>query len=588
MPETLAEALAVSRRERMPATGRSAGTAWRPATSKRARPKQPRASGVLGRRLRAGRRRSRPAAPPGWRLRRRDRACAGCWRRSAGGARAPTIAGTAPLPRARRRAGRAGRAHAAARSGAGRRPSTPTTPRAIEAVVARGPEETGNGTRLVVDLTRDRRRRAARGTLALSVPSGWPDFGPGETIACRARLRALRGTRNPGLPDPALALRAVGIDALGGRADRRRHPRAWPSRPAADRGARPSWPGAPCAPPIDRAVGGRGRRVPQDGRARRPARRRARGRGGISRRRRHARAVGLGAAPGGGGGAVLPRWCAAAAARVPAAAALRSIRAPSRPPPRCRRSPSSPCSPGEAVATERSALMLAIGMGALLVGRAASPGPTIAGAALILLVARPLQIFDVSLQLSVASVAGIALCARRLGPARGRAPASLARRALRWLVAVRRRDARRHRRDRAARRPLSSARWRRWRRSATWRWCRWSSWRSSRSGLAGATPARDLAAARALPLRWPPRPPRRLALAIAGGFRAHAPALDLPRPERARDRRAHRRRRAGAGRRWRRAAAPRRLLAACALAAALVAAASLAARDLAAPARARR
>ena len=73
---------------------------------------------------------------------------------------------------------------------------------------------------------------------------------------------------------------------------------------------------------------------------------------------------------------------------------------------------------GEAVATERSALMLALGMGALLVGRAASPGPTIAGAALVLLVARPLQLFDVSLQLSVASVAGIALCARRVGAGR--------------------------------------------------------------------------------------------------------------------------------------------------------------------------
>jgi competence protein ComEC len=54
------------------------------------------------------------------------------------------------------------------------------------------------------------------GTLALSVMSGWPDFGPGERVACRARLREVRGTRNPGLPDPALALRAAGIDALAG------------------------------------------------------------------------------------------------------------------------------------------------------------------------------------------------------------------------------------------------------------------------------------------------------------------------------------------------------------------------------------
>src|SRR6185312_6837151 len=87
---------------------------------------------------------------------------------------------------------------------------------------------------------------------------------------------------------------------------------------------------------------------------------------------------------------------------------------------------------GEAVATERSALMLAMGMGALLVGRAAAAGPTIASAALILLVARPLQIFDISLQLSVASVAGIALCARRIGPSAARAD-SLPARARRWL-----------------------------------------------------------------------------------------------------------------------------------------------------------
>ncbi|HZL21017.1 MAG TPA: ComEC/Rec2 family competence protein, partial [Polyangia bacterium] len=87
---------------------------------------------------------------------------------------------------------------------------------------------------------------------------------------------------------------------------------------------------------------------------------------------------------------------------------------------------------GEAVATERSALMLAIGMGALLVGRSASAAPTIAAAALVLLIAHPLQIFDISLQLSVASVAGIALLARRLGPSAASVDGPH-RRALRWL-----------------------------------------------------------------------------------------------------------------------------------------------------------
>ena len=85
---------------------------------------------------------------------------------------------------------------------------------------------------------------------------------------------------------------------------------------------------------------------------------------------------------------------------------------------------------GEAVATERSALMLGLGLIALLVGRRARPAATIAGAALILLVAQPLQLFDVSFQLSVASVSGIALCARGR-PARA---AGVAQRGLAWLV----------------------------------------------------------------------------------------------------------------------------------------------------------
>ena len=54
----------------------------------------------------------------------------------------------------------------------------------------RGPEETGAGARLVVAITRAA-SRPATGTLTLSVASGWPDFGPGETIACLARLREL-------------------------------------------------------------------------------------------------------------------------------------------------------------------------------------------------------------------------------------------------------------------------------------------------------------------------------------------------------------------------------------------------------------
>ncbi len=301
-------------------------------------------------------------------------------------------------------------------------------PRAIEAVVVHGPEETTNGTRLVVALTALDGAPAA-GTLALSVANGWPDFGPGETIACRAKLRALRGTRNPGLPDPALALRAVGIDALAGVPTAgaiRRLAQPWglsPRRAAylARRAMRAA---------IDRAVDGPAgaflkTAVLGDRRGVGPdieeGFRAAGATHVLSVSGLHLAAVaalffllvrGLAARVPGLPLYVDPRAIAAAAS-LPAIAFFTLLT-------------------GEAVATERSALMLGLGMGALLVGRAASPGPTIAAAALILLIARPLQIFDISLQLSVASVAGIALCAGRLGPV-GRPGDSLGQRGLHWL-----------------------------------------------------------------------------------------------------------------------------------------------------------
>jgi competence protein ComEC len=87
---------------------------------------------------------------------------------------------------------------------------------------------------------------------------------------------------------------------------------------------------------------------------------------------------------------------------------------------------------GEAVATQRSAVMLSVGMGGVLVGRSVSAAPAIAAAAAVILVSGPLRIFDQSLQLSLASVAGIALLgARRRAPARG-----LAVRALAWLAGL--------------------------------------------------------------------------------------------------------------------------------------------------------
>ena len=72
-------------------------------------------------------------------------------------------------------------------------------------------------------------------------------------------------------------------------------------------------------------------------------------------------------------------------------------------------------------------------MGAFLVGRRAAAGPAIAAAALVLLATNPLQLADLSLQLSLASVVGIALCARGIGPSAAPAAGGLARRALAWL-----------------------------------------------------------------------------------------------------------------------------------------------------------
>jgi len=301
-------------------------------------------------------------------------------------------------------------------------------PRLIEAVVERGPEDSGTGARLIVALE-NIDGVAATGTLALAVSNGWPDFGPGETIACRARLRALRGTRNPGLPDPVLALRAIGIDALGG----------VPTAGAIRRLAEPSGAGPRRAAYLAR----RALRAAIDGRV-----------GGeagaflktavLGDRRGVAPEVEEGFRAAGATHvlSVSGLHLAAVAALfflIVRATASRIPRLPLYLDPRAIAAAASlpaiaffTLLTGEAVATERSALMLGIGMGAFLVGRPASAGPTIAAAALILLVARPLQIFDISLQLSVASVAGIALLSSRLGPGAARAE-GLRRRALRWL-----------------------------------------------------------------------------------------------------------------------------------------------------------
>jgi len=300
---------------------------------------------------------------------------------------------------------------------------------AIEGTVARGPESTGTGARLIVAL--DRIAGApATGTLGLSVVQGWPDFGPGERIACRARLHAVRGTRNPGVPDPTLTLRAAGIDALAGVADadaisREAAPDGGGPRRLAFRARRA------LRAAIDRDVRGEAAAflktsVLGDRRGIGPdveeGFRLAGATHVLSVSGLHLAAV----------AALLFFLVRAAAVRVPrlplyvdpravaAAVALPAIAF-------------FALVTGEAIATLRSALMLSIGMGAYLVGRRASAGPAIAAAALVLLAGSPLEIGDPSLQLSLASVVGIALGARGLGPRRSSAGIGLGGRLLAWL-----------------------------------------------------------------------------------------------------------------------------------------------------------
>jgi competence protein ComEC len=299
----------------------------------------------------------------------------------------------------------------------------------IEGMVLRGPESTGTGARLTVALMRIGGVPAS-GTVALSVVRGWPDFGPGERITCRTRLRELRGTRNPGLPDPALALRAAGVDALAGVATADAIVRiAEPTghgprriaflarralRAAIDREVR-----GDAAAFLKTAVLGDRRGVGAD----------------VEEGFRVAGATHVLSVSGlhlAAVAALLFFLVGSAAARVP--------RLPLYVDPRAVAATVAlpaiaffALVTGEAIATLRSALMLSIGMGAYLVGRRASPGPAIAAAALALLAANPLQLHDISLQLSLASVVGIALAARGIGPGARAGAAGRARRLLVWL-----------------------------------------------------------------------------------------------------------------------------------------------------------
>jgi hypothetical protein len=99
-------------------------------------------------------------------------------------------------------------------------------PVSIEGEVIRGPEDTGPGARVIVEVAKIDGRPAS-GRLGLSVMQGWVDVGPGETVRCRAKVREIRGTRNPGLPDPMLGSRATPGRCCG--------PRCWGTGAASTR-----------------------------------------------------------------------------------------------------------------------------------------------------------------------------------------------------------------------------------------------------------------------------------------------------------------------------------------------------------------
>jgi competence protein ComEC len=300
----------------------------------------------------------------------------------------------------------------------------------VVARVVHGPEVAAHGARLIVDLDTIGVPLSAR--LALSVVSGWPDFAPGERIGFSARLRPLRGLSNPGLPDPTLGLRSAGVDLLAGVGD----PSAIARLPAAERSlltrARSLAFRARCAmrAAIGRALAGNQaaflqtavlgdrRGVDADVEA---GFRAAGATHVLSVSGLHLAAVAVIFLVG-------LRWLLAAIPGLPLQADPRALAA-------CLALPAVGffvLLTGEAVATLRSALMIGVALTGLLVDRPVSAPATLGAAAMVLLLSSPLLLLDVSLQLSLASVAGIALLAKELGP-RGGPRATGVRRLATWF-----------------------------------------------------------------------------------------------------------------------------------------------------------
>jgi competence protein ComEC len=303
--------------------------------------------------------------------------------------------------------------------------------RLVTAQVIRGPERedliTGRARVWLALLQLD--GAPAAGTLALSLPQPG-ELGPGDRVTLRAALREPVGLANPGLPDARLAARAQGVDLVAalspGEVPRivRRGWSGWPRRLAwrlrnamADAITRRV--GAPEAGfLLTVALGERGSvsAAIEDG---------FRAAGAthvLSVSGLHLASV-----------AALIFFVVRRAASAMPALALRVD------PGRIAAAVALPAVvlytllTGEAVATQRSALMAAVALGAGLLGRSFSLATSIATAALVLLLVSPLVLLDISFQLSFASVIALGLFARRLAPQRAPPGARRWRRALVWL-----------------------------------------------------------------------------------------------------------------------------------------------------------
>lgn len=299
------------------------------------------------------------------------------------------------------------------------------------ATVIRGPEAAGEEparVRLRLKLeTID--GRDVGGVVSLSVRGGVPDVAPGDRVSVRTRLHTPRGLANPGLPDARLMAKAQRIDFYASLQSPERVQKI---------ATGPAWGPRRIAHRLRVAMG----RAIEEVLARDPA--------------RLLRTVVLGERSGvdvatedGFRAAGATHVLSVSGLHLTAVAALLFFllrRLASTVPAVALRVPSSTVAAllsmpaiigytlltGEAIATERSALMAVVALGAVATARPFAIGASIAAAAVVLFGRTPLVLLDPSFQLSFASVMALGLFAGPLATGHG-GRAGVAR-VGRWLI----------------------------------------------------------------------------------------------------------------------------------------------------------